>query len=150
MLVGQEMRWFLLVLLLSVTKSTNNFSSYLEVLRIPCTSKEKLLMDNNSTQKSGHLRYSAPLPYKRKAYVQKSGTALLLFRISRPWIAFNSEQATPSPRRYVQSHTPILWCALIWITYPEDINCCIVLEFVEFSRFRNAKNKALMTPLLCL
>ena len=66
---GQEMRWFLLVLLLSVTKSTNNFSSYLEVLRIPCTSKEKLLMDNNSTQKSGHLRYSAPLPYKRTAFV---------------------------------------------------------------------------------
>ena len=45
-LFWQETCWFLLVLLLSVTKSINNFSPYLEVLRIPCTSKEELLMDN--------------------------------------------------------------------------------------------------------
>ena len=61
MLGGQEMRWFLLVLLLSITKSTNNFSSYLEVLRIPRTSKEKLLMDNSSTQKKRDCTVAVPL-----------------------------------------------------------------------------------------
>ena len=61
MLVGQEMLWFLLVLLQLATKSTSNFSPYLEVLRIPCTSKEKLLMDNGRHTKKRDCIVAVPL-----------------------------------------------------------------------------------------
>ena len=78
-------------------------------------------MDNSSTQKSGHLRYSAPLPYKRKAYVQKSGTALLLFRFTGSGIAIVSEQATLKPTPICTHTRAPIARAIIKDTYPEDI-----------------------------
>ena len=132
MLVGQETLWFLLVLLLSITKSTNNFSSYLEVLRIPCTSKEKLLMDNSSTQKKRCL-----LTVFRFLYIyKKSGTALLLFRYTGSGIAFHLNKQHRSPRRYVRTRTPICFrCTEIDIHIPRTSKCCNVLGDLEFTRF---------------
>ena len=136
MLVGQEMRWFLLVLLLSVIKSTNNFSSYLEVLRIPCTSKEKLLMDNSSTQKSGHLLIVLRFHTNARHLYKKSGTALLLFRYTGSGIAFHLNKQHRSPRRYVRTRTPICFrCTEIDIHIPRTSKCCNVLGDLEFTRF---------------
>ena len=55
-------------------------------------------------------------------YIQKSGTALLLFRISRPWNCLSPEQATPKPTPIcTNTHMPNYSMHGYGYTYPEDI-----------------------------
>ena len=46
---------------------------------------------------------------------KKSGTALLLFRYSRPWNCLSPEQATPKPTPICTITHTYLWRAWIWI-----------------------------------
>ena len=57
-----------------------------------------------------------------KYIYKKSGTALLLFRISRPWNCLSPEQATPKPTPICTlTHTPTYGVHGYVYTYPEDI-----------------------------
>ena len=67
----------------------SNSSPYLEVLRIPCTSKEKLLMDNSRHTKKRDCTVAVPLI-----------EALVL-----PYLPNKQHR---SPRRYVRTRTPAL------------------------------------------
>lgn len=56
-----------------------------------------------------------------------------------------------SPRQYVRTRTHVFTSVYGEnIHIPRTSKCCNVLESVKFTRFRIAKHKALMTPLLCL
>ena len=99
-------------------------------------------------------------------YTKKAGLHCCCSAIRGSGIAFDSEQATPSPRRYVQIRTRIITAYTdMDIHIPRTSKCCNVLESMKFTRFRIAKHKALMkhpinlrnlsefpylTPLLCL
>ena len=66
-------------------------------------------------------------------------------------IAFCSEQATPSPRRYVRIRTrTVIACTEMDIHIPRTSKCCNVLEQIWICEIPISQNKALMTPLLCL
>ena len=69
-------------------------------------------------------------------YKQKSGTAILLFRILRLWYCLFTQTATLKPTPYVQMRAT---CAYI-IYIPMGILCRNVLGD-EFTRFQNAKTK---------
>ena len=130
MLGGQEMCWFKLVLLLSVTKSTQNFSHTLRSWEYPVHPKRS---------------YSWIIVVHKK-----SGTALLLFRYTGSGIAFHPNKQHRSPRRYVRTHTHPQSVYRDRYTYPEDIKMLQCLGWLRIYQIRVAKNKALMTPLLCL
>ena len=132
----QKTLWFLLVLLLSLTKSTNNFSSYLEVLRIPCTSKEKLLMDNSSTQKAVTCDIVLRFHTNARHMYKKAGLHCCCSASQGPGIAYHLNKQHRSPRRYVRSrtHLPTV-CTDMCIHTPRTSKCCNVLGDLEFSSF---------------
>ena len=75
---------------------------------------------------------------------KKSGTALLLFRLTGSGIAIGSEQATPkSTPICTNTYTPNYSVYGYRYTYPENIKCRIVLEPKEFTRFVKPKHSAI-------
>ena len=70
-------------------------------------------------------------------HTQKSGTAILLFRILRLWYCLFTQTATLKPTPYAPMRA---LCA--YINYiPMGILCCNVLDACEFTRFQIAKTK---------
>ena len=131
----------------------SNSSSYLEVLRIPCTSKEKLLMDNSSTQKKRSLAKLCSASIQTHGIcIKKSGTALLLFRYLRLWycLCIRTSNTEAHADMYAHAHLIYFRCTEIDIHIPRTSKCCNVLDTIEFTRFQIAKHKAYLTPLLCL
>ena len=77
--------------------------------------------------------------------IQKSGTAILLFRFIRLWYCLYIQTTTLKPTPYAQMRAI---CAYI-IYIPMGILCCNVLYVCEFTRFRLAKTKRVRRLLLC-
>ena len=101
----------------------NSLSASLEVLRIPCHKPLGIIHSEHIElyKKNGHLITGVRI-YKYTYCILKSGTALLLFRLTGSGIAIGSEQATPKPTPIcTNTHMPNYSMYEYEYTYPEDI-----------------------------